>query len=68
MKYIHRISAVAATAAMASPAFADAGAHHDMNVVQAIIHWVSQPSHGLPLLLAAAAIIGVVAYSRRQRG
>ncbi len=67
MKYISRTSAVAAFAALAAPAFAHSG-HHDMSVVQAIVHWASQPVHGFGLLVAAAAIVGGVVYSRRQRG
>jgi|GEM_PF-2220835 len=67
MKYISRTSAVAAVAALAAPAFAN-GAHHDMNIVQTIIHWASQPVHGFGLLVAAAVIISGVVYSRRQRG
>jgi len=67
MKYISRTSAIAAAAAFAAPAFAN-GSHHDMGVVQTIIHWASQPVHGFGLLVAAAAIVGAVVYSRRQRG
>lgn len=67
MKYISRTSAAAATAAFAAPAFAHGG-HTEMNVVQTILHWASQPVHGFGLLVAAAAIAGTVVYSRRQRG
>lgn len=68
MKYISRASAIAATAALAAPAFAHAGEHSSYAIIETIAHWVAQPSHGLPLLFAAAAIVGTVIYTRRQRG
>lgn len=68
MKYISRISAMAATAALAAPAFAHTDGSHDMSIAQTVLHWASQPTHGLALLFGAAIVVAAVVYSRRQRG
>ena len=67
MKNFHRMPAALAVIAMAAPAFAHTG-HHDANVVANMIHWLSQPSHAVPTVLAAAIIIAGVTFARRQRG
>ena len=66
MKNIFRISTLMAPIAIAAPAFAHASAH-DHGVVQTIVHWATQPSHGLALIAASIIIVGGVLYSRRNR-
>lgn len=66
MKYFHRLPAAAAAIALAAPAFAHTG-HHDANVITTTLHWLAQPTHGLPILMLAG-LTAVAIYAKRQRG
>lgn len=66
MKYFHRLPAAAAALALAAPAFAHTG-HHNSDIIATVIHWLAQPTHGLPVLVLAA-LTALAIYAKRARG
>ena len=67
MKFTKSIAAIAASLAVAAPAFAHEG-DHSAYIMANIAHWLSSPSHSLFAVIGGIVMAGlIIKFARRNK-